>query len=101
MRGAHVLAGLKAAQIEDSYIGNVISAGLGQAAARQVILGAGTDDICDFKLRIPNIAGCEYATEATTVNKVCASGMKSVMLAAAEIQLGHRVCAIQHITPLL
>ncbi|KAG8960059.1 erg10, acetyl-CoA C-acetyltransferase [Tulasnella sp. 419] len=60
--------------IEEVYFGNVISAGLGQSPARQVALAA----------------GCTESTEATTINKVCASGMKAIMLAAQNIQLGHR-----------
>lgn len=60
--------------IEEVYMGNVISAGLGQSPARQAALGA----------------GCPKSTEATTVNKVCASGMKAIMLAAQSIALGHR-----------
>ncbi|KAI8364360.1 Thiolase, N-terminal domain-containing protein [Radiomyces spectabilis] len=67
-------AGLKPEQIEEAYIGNVIQANLGQAPARQVILEA----------------GCPESTEATTINKVCASGMKSVMLAAQSLALGDR-----------
>lgn len=55
-------------------MGQVISAGVGQAPARQVALGA----------------GCPPKTEATTVNKVCASGMKAVIFAAQSIQLGNR-----------
>lgn len=60
--------------IEEVYFGNVISAGLGQSPARQVAIAA----------------GCGDSTEATTINKVCASGMKSIMLAAQSLQLGHR-----------
>lgn len=68
---------LKRAKIDPSLVqevifGNVLSANLGQAPARQAALGAG----------IPNTVVC------TTVNKVCASGMKAVMLAAQSIQLG-------------
>eukprot|EP00911_Craspedida_sp_UC1_P000232 UC1_evm1s176 len=66
--------GLEAADVEDGYMGNVISAGLGQAPARQAMVGA----------------GCPFETEATTVNKVCASGMKAITLAAQNIQLGQR-----------
>ncbi|CAO2161810.1 unnamed protein product [Urochloa humidicola] len=53
-------------------MGNVLSANLGQAPARQAALGAG----------LPNTVPC------TTVNKVCSSGMKAVMFAAQSIQLG-------------
>ena len=54
-------------------MGNVVSAGLGQAPARQAVKGAGLPD----------------ATICTTINKVCASGMKSVMLAAQTLQASH------------
>lgn len=58
--------------IDSVYMGNVLSANLGQSPARQAALTAG----------IPN------ETDCTTVNKVCASGMKAVMLGAQQIQLG-------------
>ena len=58
--------------VEEVYMGNVIQAGVGQAPARQAALGAG----------IPDTVPC------TTVNKVCASGMKAVMNAAQTIALG-------------
>nr|GMD38991.1 acetyl-CoA acetyltransferase, cytosolic 1 [Ipomoea batatas] len=58
--------------VEEVFFGNVLSANLGQAPARQAALGAG----------IPNTVVC------STVNKVCASGMKATMLAAQSIQLG-------------
>ncbi|KAE8270392.1 hypothetical protein A4X09_0g1953 [Tilletia walkeri] len=67
-------AGLQPADIEDAFIGNVLQAGVGQAPARQVVLGA----------------GCPDTTEATTINKVCASGLKAVSLAAQNIALGQR-----------
>ncbi|RZC27562.1 Acetyl-CoA acetyltransferase, cytosolic 1 isoform C [Glycine soja] len=57
--------------VEEVFFGNVLSANLGQAPARQAALGAG----------ISNSVIC------TTVNKVCASGMKAAMLAAQSIQL--------------
>ena len=59
-------------QIDEVIFGNVIGAGLGQNVARQVALGAG----------LPPTTG------AFTVNKVCGSGLKSVMLAAQAIQCG-------------
>ncbi|KAF5459529.1 hypothetical protein F2P56_023469 [Juglans regia] len=70
-------AALKRANVDPSlvqevFFGNVLSANLGQAPARQAALGAG----------IPN------SVVSTTVNKVCASGMKATMLAAQSIQLG-------------
>lgn len=58
--------------VQEVYFGNVLSANLGQAPARQAALGAG----------IPNTVIC------TTINKVCASGMKATVLAAQSIQLG-------------
>jgi len=58
--------------VQEVFMGNVVSAGLGQAPARQAAIHAG----------IPNTVPC------TTVNKVCASGMKSIMLAAQTIALG-------------
>lgn len=58
--------------IDEVFMGNVVSAGVGQAPARQAAIFAG----------IPNTVPC------TTINKVCASGMKSVMLAAQSISLG-------------
>ncbi|EST09630.1 Thiolase, C-terminal [Kalmanozyma brasiliensis GHG001] len=67
-------AGLKPDQIEEVYMGNVLQGNVGQAPARQVALKA----------------GCPDTTEATTINKVCASGMKAISLAAQSIQLGQR-----------
>ncbi|XP_078439117.1 acetyl-CoA acetyltransferase 2-like [Wolffia australiana] len=58
--------------VQEVFFGNVLSANLGQAPARQAALGAG----------LPSSASC------TTINKVCASGMKATMLAAQTIQLG-------------
>jgi acetyl-CoA C-acetyltransferase len=58
--------------IDEVILGNVVSAGMGQAPARQASLGA----------KIPITVPC------TTVNKVCSSGMKTVMLAAQSIALG-------------
>lgn len=67
-------ANLKPDQIEDAYFGSVLQGSLGQAPARQVVLGS----------------GCPTSTEATTINKVCASGMKAITLAAQNIMLGQR-----------
>ena len=58
--------------IDEIFMGNVVSAGIGQAPARQAAIFAG----------IPDTVPC------STINKVCASGMKSVMLAAQSISLG-------------
>ncbi len=65
-------ARLKGEQIDEAYLGNVLSAGVGQAPARQAVLKAG----------LPDSIPC------TTVNKVCGSGMKAVMLAADGLRLG-------------
>ena len=74
-------------------MGNVVQAGVGQSPARQVGIGSGlvlllsiygrhTDSESFF--RIPE------STDATTINKVCASGMKSITLASQAIALGQR-----------
>ncbi|KIK06772.1 hypothetical protein K443DRAFT_129703 [Laccaria amethystina LaAM-08-1] len=60
------------ALVEEVYFGNVVQAGVGQSPARQVALAS----------------GLKSTSDATTINKVCASGMKSVMLAAQSIKLG-------------
>ncbi len=65
-------AGVAADQVDEVIMGNVVGAGLGQNVARQAAIGAG----------LPPSVG------ATTVNKVCGSGMKAVMLAAQAIQCG-------------
>ncbi|MEX0939295.1 MAG: thiolase family protein [Pirellulales bacterium] len=63
--------GVDPSDVDEVIFGNVVSAGLGQNPARQASIGAG----------LPTSVG------ATTVNKVCGSGLKSVMLAAQAIQL--------------
>lgn len=60
--------------IEEVYMGNVLQAGEGQAPARQAALGAGLSN----------------HTPSTTINKVCASGMKAVMMGAQAIKAGDR-----------
>lgn len=72
IKGALEKSGLKAEQIEDVLMGSVIQANLGQAPARQAAKFSG----------LPNEVNC------TTINKVCASGMKSISLAAQSIMLG-------------
>lgn len=72
IRGALDKANVKPEQVNEVIMGNVLQAGLGQAPARQAAIYAG----------IPNTVPC------TTVNKVCASGMKSISLGAQSIQLG-------------
>ena len=73
MSGALATAKIKAEHIDEVYFGNVCQANLGQAPARQAALGA----------QIPNTVPC------TTINKVCSSGMKTIMLGAQSIMLGH------------
>ncbi len=72
IRGAIQKAGISNDQIREVYMGNVLQANVGQAPARQAAKFAG----------LPDEVMC------TTINKVCASGMKSVMLATQSILLG-------------
>ena len=72
IKGALEKINLDANLVDEVFMGNVVSAGLGQAPARQAAIHAG----------IPDSVPC------TTVNKVCASGMKAIMLAAQTIALG-------------
>lgn len=65
-------SGVPSSLITDVYMGNVLQAGVGQAPARQATI----------------LAGLSPSVEAITVNKVCASGLKAVTLAAQNIQLG-------------
>lgn len=64
-------AGIKPDDVQEVVFGNVLTAGIGQAPARQAAIKAGLSEL----------------TPATTVNKVCASGMKAIMIAANQIQL--------------
>ncbi|MDC0870202.1 acetyl-CoA C-acyltransferase [Flavobacteriaceae bacterium] len=72
IKGALGKINLNPELIDEVFMGNVVSAGVGQAPARQAAIFAG----------IPDTVPC------TTINKVCSSGMKSVMLAAQSISLG-------------
>lgn len=72
IRAAVARAGVAAEQIDEVYMGNVVSAGIGQAPARQAALQAG----------LPPTVG------AVAINKVCGSGLKAVMLAAQAIVAG-------------
>lgn len=73
IKGAMEKSGVESSLVDEVLFGNVLSANLGQAPARQAAIGAG------IGTNVP----------CTTVNKVCASGMKSVMLGAQSIMLGH------------
>lgn len=72
IKGAIEKAGIKAADVQEVFMGNVLQAGAGQAPARQAAI----------------YAGIEHTVPCTTINKVCASGMKSVMFAAQSIMTG-------------
>ncbi len=72
IKGALERAGISGENVNEVFMGNVLQANLGQAPARQAAMSAG----------IPNDVPC------TTVNKVCASGMKSISLAAQSILCG-------------
>ncbi len=72
IKGAVQKAGIDAALVDEVYMGCALQAGLGQAPARQAAIYAGLGD----------------TVPCTTVNKVCASGMKAIMLAAQSIALG-------------
>jgi acetyl-CoA C-acetyltransferase len=72
VREAVQRAGIEAAQIDEVLMGQVVTAGAGQAPARQASIFAG----------LPNSVG------AVTVNKVCGSGLEAVMLAASQIKAG-------------
>lgn len=72
IKNALEAAGIKPENIDSVYMGNVLSANLGQSPARQASKYAG----------IPNEVDC------TTVNKVCAAGMKAAIIGAQQIQLG-------------
>lgn len=65
-------SGIKPDEVQEVVLGNVLTAGVGQAPARQAALKA----------------GLSQTTPSTTVNKVCASGMKAIMIAADQIRLG-------------
>ena len=65
-------AGVDPGEVDEAIVGNVLSAGLGQAPARQVALGAGMPP----------------TSSALTVNMVCGSGLRAVMLAASAIRAG-------------
>ena len=78
IRAALDRSGVAADAVDEVYMGNVVQAGVGQAPARQAALGAG----------LPQSVPC------TTVNKVCGSGLKSVMLAASQIRAGEARCIV-------
>lgn len=72
VKGALDKIGMDPKEVQEIYMGNVLQAGEGQAPARQAALGAGLSN----------------ETPSTTINKVCASGMKAVTMAAQAIKAG-------------
>src|SRR5260221_9376569 len=79
IRAAVERAGLpEGTPIDEVLMGQVLQAGVGQAPARQATLRAGLPD----------------TTSATTINRVCGSGLKAIMLAAAEIRAGDAEIAV-------
>jgi acetyl-CoA C-acetyltransferase len=73
IKGALAKVGLAPKEVQEVIMGNVLTANLGQAPARQAAI----------------YAGLGYEVECTTINKVCASGSKAIMYAAQSILLGH------------
>lgn len=71
-------AGVGANEIQEVIFGEVLTAGVGQAPARQAALGAGLNN----------------STPCTTINKVCGSGLKAVMMASDSIRLGQTTISI-------
>ncbi|MDX9730467.1 MAG: thiolase family protein [Bdellovibrionales bacterium] len=71
-------AGIKAESIDEVIMGEVLTAGVGQAPARQAVI----------------YAGLPTSVPALTINKVCGSGLKAVMLATDNIRLGHTQIAV-------
>lgn len=74
LKHAFETSGVNPEAVEEIYLGNVVQAGVGQSPARQVALGA----------------GMSVTSDATTINKVCASGMKAIMIAAQSISSGYK-----------
>jgi acetyl-CoA C-acetyltransferase len=72
LAGAIQRAGIEAARLDEVYMGSVLTAGVGQAPARQAALAA----------------GCPPTTGAVTVGKVCGSAMRAVMTAANDLRCG-------------
>ena len=75
IKGAIQKINLDPSEIDEVFMGNVVQAGTGQAPARQAAIFAG----------IPNKVPC------TTINKVCASGLKTIIQAAQSIALGDSI----------
>ncbi|CAM9404784.1 unnamed protein product [Lampetra planeri] len=67
-------SGIRPEDVQEVYMGNVLQGGEGQAPARQALIAA----------------GLPISTPATTINKVCASGMKAIMMASQSLMCGHQ-----------
>jgi len=78
IRAALERSGVAAEDVDEVFVGNVLQAGVGQAPARQAALAGGVPD------DVP----------ATTINKVCGSGLKAAMLAAQAIRAGDGTCYV-------
>ena len=78
IKGALAKSGIDPKEVDEVFMGNVLQAGVGQAPARQAAIFAG----------LGNNVPC------TTINKVCASGMKAIALAAQSILLGDNDCVV-------
>lgn len=78
VRAAVERSGVDPEQVEDVFLGQVLQAGVGHAPARQAALAAGLPE----------------SASATTVNKVCASGLEAIHLGAARLQLAEAVCIV-------
>src|SRR3989304_2962354 len=78
IREAVKRSGIEPAAVEDVIVGHVVQGGAGQAPARQAALGAGLPG------EVP----------AVTINKVCGSGLKAVMLAAQAVKAGDAQCVV-------
>jgi acetyl-CoA C-acetyltransferase len=78
IRAAVERAGVSPDAVQEVFMGHVVQGGTGQAPARQALIGAG----------IP------ATTSAVTINEVCGSGLRAVMLAAAAIKAGDRDCVV-------
>lgn len=91
-------SGISKDEIQEVFLGNVCQGGVGQAPARQATIFAGKF----IRLLLLNILtksfffflGLPKSTICTTINKVCASGMKSIMLASQSLICGHQQIVI-------
>jgi acetyl-CoA C-acetyltransferase len=78
IREAVIRAGIEAAAVQEVFMGQVVQGGSGQAPARQALIGA----------------GLPATISAVTINEVCGSGLRAVMLAAQAIRAGDRECVV-------